>query len=52
MSEFKRANFMTQADKTAMGNMPRTHQTCFKLTKKNRPGKTACERARKASGKA
>lgn len=46
----QRKDFMTQADKTAMGNMPRTHQNCFKLTKKNRPGKTACERARKNKG--
>lgn len=43
----QRKDFMTEADKKAMGNMPRTHQNCFKATKKNRPGKTACERARK-----
>lgn len=44
---FDRKNFMSDSDKEAMGNFPRTHQNCFKLTKKNRPGKTACERARK-----
>jgi hypothetical protein len=43
----KRADSMTSADKAAMGNKPRTHQNCFAATKKNRPGKAACERARK-----
>lgn len=43
----QRRDFMTAEDKKAMCAMPRTHQNCFKLTKKNRPGKTACERARK-----
>jgi hypothetical protein len=43
----QRKDFMTQADKTAMGTMPRTHQDCFKLTGKNRPGKTAFERAKR-----
>ena len=43
----KRADFMTAADKKAMGNLPRTHQNCFKKTGKNRPGKTAYERAKK-----
>lgn len=46
-NKLERKDFMTKADKDAMGNFPRTHQNCFKLTKKNRPGKTACERARK-----
>lgn len=50
-SKFTRAMYMNSADKAAMGNMPRTHQNCFKATKKNRPGKTACERARKLSDK-
>lgn len=43
----KRADFMTAADKKAMGNLPRTHQNCFEKTGKNRPGKTAHERAKK-----
>lgn len=43
----QRKDFMTAADKAAMGNLPRTHQNCFEKTKKNRPGKTAYERARK-----
>ena len=43
----KRADFMTAKDKASMGNFPRTHQNCFKLSGKNRPGKTAQERARK-----
>jgi len=42
-----RKDFMTKSEKDAMGSMPRTHQNCFKSTSKNRPGKTACERARK-----
>jgi hypothetical protein len=42
-----RASFMSDADKKAMGNLPRTHQNCFGKTGKNRPGKTAQERARK-----
>ena len=46
---FDRKNFMSASDKEAMGNFPRTHQNCFKLTKKNRPGKTACERARRVT---
>lgn len=43
----KRADFMTAKDKAALGMRPRTHQNCFELTGKNRPGKTAHERAHK-----
>ena len=42
-----RAAYMTEAEKRAMGKMPRTHQNCFEATKKNRPGKTAKDRANK-----
>ncbi len=48
-TKFERKDFMTNEDKKAMGNFPRTHQNCFKLTKKSRPGKSACEKARKAA---
>lgn len=44
----QRKDFMTAADKAAMGNKPRTHQNCYEATGKNRPGKTAHERAKKA----
>jgi hypothetical protein len=43
----QRKHFMTEADKKAMGNAPRTHQNCFERTGKNRPGKTAYERYKK-----
>lgn len=46
----QRKDFMTAADKAAMGNQPRTHQNCYEATSKNRPGKTAHERAKKAKG--
>ena len=37
----ERATFMTQAQKKAMGNLPRTHANCMEKTGKFRPGKTA-----------
>lgn len=43
----QRKDFMTNDDKKAMGIVPRTHANCIRLTKKARPGKTACERARR-----
>ncbi len=46
-NKLQRKDFMTDEDKKAMGNLPRTHQNCFKMTKKSRPGKTKCEKARK-----
>lgn len=50
MSELKRKDFMSEKDKKAMGELPRTHQNCFAKTGKNRPGKTAHERARRGRG--
>jgi hypothetical protein len=44
---FQRADFMNAADRAAMGNLPRTHHNCISKTGKQRPGKTACERARR-----
>lgn len=46
-NKLPRAAYMTEADKRAMGNKPRTHENCFEATKKNRPGKTAKDRANK-----
>ena len=43
----KRSDFMSSKDKEAMGKLPRTHQNCIAKTGKARPGKTACEKARK-----
>ena len=40
-----RAAYMTNAQKTAMGNLPRTHANCKLHTKVMRPGKTAKDRA-------
>lgn len=45
--KLERKDFMTKAEKDAMGLKPRSHQNCFEATKKFRPGKTACEKARK-----
>jgi hypothetical protein len=44
-----RAQFMTAAQKDAMGNLPRTHQNCIEKTKVARPGKTAKDRANRGS---
>ena len=44
MSKLTRADFMTEAQKKAMGNLPRTHRNCLDKTKVARPGKTAYER--------
>lgn len=40
----ERKEFMTQAQKTMMGNLPRTHSNCKEKTKVFRPGKTAKDR--------
>lgn len=45
--KLQRKDFMTHADKVAMGLKPRTHQNCQDATGKHRPSKTACEKARK-----
>lgn len=47
MAKLNRAAYMTEADKKAMGNLPRTHENCLKLTGKRRPGKTAKDKAGK-----
>ena len=39
-----RADFMSDKDKKAMGNKPRTHANCKETTGKYRPGKTAKDR--------
>lgn len=41
-----RKDFMSNADRHAMGDQPRTHQNCKELTGRARPGKTAQDRAR------
>lgn len=41
----ERKHFMNAADSSKMGDLPRTHQNCFDKTGKNRPGKTAKDRA-------
>jgi len=43
----QRADYMTQTQKTAMGNLPRTHQNCIEKTGVARPGKTAADRAKR-----
>ena len=46
-TKLPRAAFMTEEDKRKMGNFPRTHQNCFKLTGKNRPGKTRSDKEKR-----
>ena len=41
----KRAEFMSESDKNALGNLPRTHENCLEKTGVARPGKTAKDRA-------
>lgn len=43
----KRADYMTAEQKKKMGELPRTHENCLKLTKVARPGKTAHDRAKR-----
>lgn len=46
MAKKERKEYMTEAQKKAMGNQPRTHQNCIKATGVARPGKTAKDRDR------
>ena len=48
-SDVTRANFMTPAQKQAMGNQERTHENCIAATGVGRPGKTAHERWKRAN---
>lgn len=45
----KRADFMSERDKQAMGYLPRTHQNCIHHTGVARPGKTAYERFKRGN---
>ena len=45
--QIERKDYMTPAQKTAMGNAPRTHRECRERTGVARPGKTAADRARR-----
>ena len=45
MAVKERKEYMTETQKTAMGNLPRTHQNCIAKTGVARPGKTAKDRA-------
>lgn len=42
----ERKDYMTEADKRAMGDLPRTHANCVAKTGKARPGKTAKDKAK------
>lgn len=39
--------YMTQAERDALGDAPRTHQNCRDKTGRNRPGKTGQDKARR-----
>lgn len=41
-----RSDYMTQSQKSSMGNLPRTHENCKDRTGVKRPGKTAQDKAR------
>ena len=41
----ERKDYMTTAQKNALGDLPRTHANCKLHTKVMRPGKTAKDRA-------
>ena len=41
----RRADYMSAKDKSAMGDLPRTHENCTDKTGVARPGKTAKDRA-------
>ena len=45
--DYKRADFMTAEQKTKLGDLPRTHANCKIYTGVMRPGKTACDHARR-----
>lgn len=42
----ERKDYMTEADKRAMGDLPRTHANCVAKTGKARPGKTAKDKVK------
>ena len=46
MAKKERKEYMTETQKFAMGNLPRTHQNCIEKTGVARPGKTAKDRAK------
>lgn len=48
-NKHNRADYMSSTQKEKMGNFPRTHQNCIKLTGVARPGKTAKDKANKGS---
>lgn len=41
-----RKHFMMYQQKEKMGDLPRTHQNCIKMTGVARPGKTAKDKAK------
>lgn len=41
----QRADFMSESQRKAMGDTPRTHQECTRILGVARPGKTAKDRA-------
>lgn len=43
----ERKEYMTAEQKRKMGNMPRTHEICERLTGVKRPGKSAKDKDRK-----
>lgn len=47
----QRANFMTDAQRKAMGAHKRTHQKCIELTGVARPGKSSQDKAKRTHGK-
>lgn len=44
-----RAEYMTPAQKSAMGTLPRTHRNCRDAVGVARPGKTGQDRARRGA---
>ena len=44
----ERKDYMTDSQKRAMGDLPRTHRNCIERTRVARPGKTAKDRAMKS----
>ena len=46
-TSLERKDFMSGAQKKAMGNLPRHHAVCLAKTGVARPGKTAKDRARR-----
>ena len=50
--KLKRADFMSVSHKSAMADLPRTHQNCLAKTGVARPGKTAYERYKRQAREA